>query len=133
MFLIRIMTLLCGVMAFCALGLDDQGNRKLALALETIDANDLHAYIDFMASDALYGRNAGTAGNRRTVDWIASRFQRLGLIPGGDDGTFFQSFSFRPRGTSNHEETVRNVIGNGDDDRIGGRGISMCGEVLPRW
>ncbi|MFH2000270.1 MAG: M20/M25/M40 family metallo-hydrolase, partial [Planctomycetota bacterium] len=29
---------------------------------------------------------------------------------GGDHGTFFQSFGFRPRGTSDNEEIVRNVI-----------------------
>lgn len=91
--------------------MDDQGNRRLSMALETIDSEDIHAYIDYMASDALYGRNAGTAGNARTVDWLAARFRKLGLLPGGDDGTFFQSFSFRPRGTSGNRVTVRNVIG----------------------
>ncbi|MBU0755444.1 MAG: M28 family peptidase, partial [Planctomycetes bacterium] len=81
----------------------------LVVALETIDAEDLYLTIDFLASDALYGRNAGTAGNQRAVEWIADRFQKMGLKPAGVDGSYFQPFTFRPRGTSGTKAKASNV------------------------
>lgn len=92
----------------------------LRTALETIDSEDIFAYIDLLASDALNGRNAGTAGNERAVELIAERFRRLGLKPAGDRGTYLQAFYFRPRGTSGNRESSFNVIAvlEGSDPRL---------------
>lgn len=49
------------------------------------------AHVRYLADDALEGRLAGSAGERCAGDYIAGEFQRLGLLPGGDDSTFFQS------------------------------------------
>ncbi len=48
----------------------------------------------FLASDALEGRRAGTAGADTAAHFIAERFRALGLKPTGDSGTFLQSLSF---------------------------------------
>jgi hypothetical protein len=81
-----------------------------SFALETIDGDDIYTYIDFLASDALFGRNAGTAGNERAVEWIADTFKRMGLEPAGDEGTYFQHFTFRPRGTKGKKSKAANVM-----------------------
>jgi len=47
--------------------------------------------IRHLASDALQGRLAGSPGARCAGDYIAGQFERIGLEPAGDDGTFFQS------------------------------------------
>jgi peptidase M28-like protein/PDZ domain-containing protein/PA domain-containing protein len=39
------------------------------------------------------GRASGTAGAERAARQIAAEFRRAGLAPGGDAGTYFQSFS----------------------------------------
>lgn len=49
------------------------------------------AYVRYLADDALQGRMAGTASERCAGDYIAAQFQRLGLRPAGDSGTYFQS------------------------------------------
>jgi hypothetical protein len=49
------------------------------------------AHVRYLADDALQGRMAGTAAERCAGDYIAAEFRRLGLRPGGDGGTFFQS------------------------------------------
>ena len=55
-----------------------------------VDANVLRAHLGFLADDALEGRAPGTRGGELAAKYIASQFQRLGLQPAGDSGTYFQ-------------------------------------------
>ena len=49
------------------------------------------AAVRYLADDALKGRLAGSDGERCAGDFIAREFARIGLKPGGENGTFFQS------------------------------------------
>lgn len=49
-------------------------------------------HVRFLASDELEGRGNGTKGLDRAAEYIARQFAEIGLRPGGDDGTFFQTF-----------------------------------------
>lgn len=51
--------------------------------------------LTFLASDECEGRGALTQGIHKAADYIAARFEQLGLRPGGEDGTYFQKFRFR--------------------------------------
>lgn len=51
--------------------------------------------VRFLADDALGGRLAGSSDERCAGDFIAAEFARLGLVPAGDDDTFFQSLSLQ--------------------------------------
>ena len=51
--------------------------------------------VRFLADDALAGRLAGSSGERCAGDYLAAEFARLGLKPGGDDDTFFQTVSLQ--------------------------------------
>ena len=62
-------------------------------AAELIDQADLKAQVSFLASEDLAGRNAGSAEDHITTDYIASEFLRLGLKPAGDNGTYFQNLA----------------------------------------
>ena len=44
----------------------------------------------YLSDDALRGRQPGTPGGECAAEYIAFAFQRLGLAPGGDDGSYFQ-------------------------------------------
>ena len=55
-----------------------------------VDGNVLRAHLGFLADDALEGRAPGTRGGELAAKYIASQFQRLGLEPAGDSGTYFQ-------------------------------------------
>jgi hypothetical protein len=59
---------------------------------ETISASHYLQHIRYLASDDLSGRGNGTEGLERAADYIALEFRSAGLQPGGDQGTFFQSF-----------------------------------------
>src|SRR5205085_186916 len=43
-----------------------------------------------LADDSMMGRRIGEIGNYKGTAYIASEFQRLGLRPAGDGGTYFQ-------------------------------------------
>jgi Zn-dependent M28 family amino/carboxypeptidase len=54
-----------------------------------IDPKVLRAHLEFLASDALEGRAPGTRGGETAAQYIAAQFERLGLAPAGDSGTYF--------------------------------------------
>ena len=53
------------------------------------------AHVRYLADDRLEGREVGSAGARCAGDYLAAQFSALGLEPGGDQGSYFQSFSIR--------------------------------------
>lgn len=61
-----------------------------------ITANDLRTRLYQFADDSMEGRRIGERGNYKGTAYIAREFQRLGLKPAGDDGTFFQNMPYGP-------------------------------------
>ena len=61
-----------------------------AAAQQAIDAAVFRQQIETLASDDFEGRNVGTLGEQRTVDYLRSTFRQLGLKPGNPDGTWVQ-------------------------------------------
>ena len=56
--------------------------------IDSITAAELRADLFFLASDAMQGRLTDTRENALAADWVASRFERIGLKPGGNAGGF---------------------------------------------
>jgi len=88
------------------------GNEPSAPCNETIRQQDLKADLYFLASDAFQGRLTGTAGNNLAAEFIASRFERLGLKRVGSEGSYFQPFllSTATLGPSNKFEVTRDEV-----------------------
>jgi Zn-dependent M28 family amino/carboxypeptidase len=65
---------------------------KIPLAsMPKIDSAPFLEHIRQLASDAFEGRAPGTAGEERTVQYLTTEFQKLGLKPGNTDGTYVQN------------------------------------------
>ena len=58
-------------------------------AAAAADSNSLRAHLDFLADDLLEGRRPGTRGAELAARYIAAQFQRVGLEPAGDSGSFY--------------------------------------------
>ncbi|MBI5015201.1 MAG: M20/M25/M40 family metallo-hydrolase [Deltaproteobacteria bacterium] len=63
-----------------------------------------------LAAEDLRGRAVGSPGLDRAAELLAARMREAGLAPGGDDGTFFQTWSGR-WGDPAEEVRLRNVVG----------------------
>src|SRR4029450_7372746 len=69
-----------------------------------ISAADLMTRLYIFADDSMQGRETGTVGHLKSTAYIASELKRLGLQPGGDEGSYFQDVpmirrSFDPAST----------------------------------
>jgi Zn-dependent M28 family amino/carboxypeptidase len=62
----------------------------LESSLARFDAARLKAHDRFLSSDLLEGRGPGTRGDEIAMAYIASEFEQYGLLPAGDDGTYYQ-------------------------------------------
>ncbi|MEO6864043.1 MAG: M28 family peptidase [Gemmatimonadaceae bacterium] len=62
-----------------------------------ITAQDLMTRLYIFADDSMQGREAGTIGNVKGTDYIASEAKKIGLIPAGDNGTYFQTIPLKIR------------------------------------
>lgn len=77
---------------------------------------NLRVDVVYLASDLLDGRETGTEGEKLAAQYIASRFEQIGLKPGGSNNTWYQSFDFKynpsPHGGAGGEDrTGKNVLG----------------------
>jgi hypothetical protein len=53
------------------------------------DGNKTKAYIEYLASDQLQGRQTLTPGYKKAADYVAAKFKEWGLKPSGDGGTSY--------------------------------------------
>src|SRR5215218_10021464 len=54
-----------------------------------VDHRVLRSDLEFLADDALEGRRPGTRGGELAAKYVAAQFERLGLEPAGDSGTYY--------------------------------------------
>jgi hypothetical protein len=76
----------------------DADEAKVRAGLASITAAETAAKVKKLAGDEFEGRNAGYPGCWEAAEWIAARFAELGLQPAGDEGSWFQLFTFAARG-----------------------------------
>ena len=68
---------------------------RVRAAADTITADRLKQDLDFLASDALLGRNTPSPGFDTAAKYIAARLEKAGVKPLGDNGTYFQQYAMR--------------------------------------
>ena len=54
------------------------------------DAEKIRAHVKYLASDELEGRGMNQKGGDLAAEHMAAQFKSYGLLPAGDNGTFFQ-------------------------------------------
>jgi len=93
---------------------------------QKFDVQQLKVDVVYLASDYLEGRETGKKGEKLAADYIAYRFEQLGLTPKGDEGSYFHEFDFKhsnnPHATEGGDDKVgRNVVAyldNGADNIV---------------
>ncbi|MEZ2413682.1 DUF4910 domain-containing protein [Muriicola sp. E247] len=69
----------------------------LSCRQEPVKTYTLRDDVSFLASDSLKGRETGTANELMAAGYLAERMENLGLSPAGKAGTYFQTFTFKPK------------------------------------
>ena len=72
----------------CSVGEDDSASLEPREQIDTARMSDI---VRVMASDEFGGRAPGTAGEEVTVEYLVEQFGKLGLEPGGQDGSWTQT------------------------------------------
>ena len=67
-------------------------NKKAKAKADKITVANLHAHIEYLASDALEGRRTGTAGETLAMEYIKQQFEKYKLTPAGTNG-YIQDFT----------------------------------------
>ena len=109
--LIGILLLVCSISTLEA----QTKSQILAPGLSTIKEADLKSDLYALADAHFRGRSAGTLDELKASMWIGEKYRKLGLIPMGDDGTYFQFFTME-----------RNVI----DEKTT---VTLAGQQLSLW
>jgi hypothetical protein len=93
-----------------------------------ITSRDLEVRLTAFAHDSMMGREAGTIWDTKATEYVATEFRKLGLEPGGEGGSYFQTVP----NVVVHDPTVqraaaRNVIAilRGTDPGLRGEYVSL--------
>ena len=60
------------------------------------DGTSWWSHVEYLASDKLEGRNTGSEGHKKAVEYVVAQFERDGLKPAGEKG-FTQSIQFKTK------------------------------------
>jgi hypothetical protein len=117
-----------------------------SLAAAQVAPEQLRRHIAILASDSYEGRAPGTAGETRTISYIAGQFASLGLEPAGTSGSWYQPVGMvvrtpaaqraRWRGRRSSPALGRDeliLIGKSAEERVKGAPVYFAGHgaVLP--
>lgn len=83
-------------------------------AMSSIDAEKIRATVKYLSDDSLEGRGTGQKGGDKAADWIAAQFKSYGVVPAGDNGTYFQSVSFYGITTNPQQSQLQFVPQSGE-------------------
>lgn len=91
---------------------------SIVSAIESIRVDDLKQHISTLASDALQGREGGSAGGHAASAYLLQQLRRQSVAPAGDDRQFLQEFS----------GGMRNILASvpGRDERLRDEVVMVC-------
>jgi aminopeptidase N len=84
--------------------------KPLAALAPVFSADRMLEYVTYLAGDEMEGRSLGSSGIDKAADFIAGEFGKAGLQPGGDGGSFFQTWEETIDGDGG-TVALKNVIG----------------------
>ena len=99
-----------GLLVFCAASL------FAAAADYAAEGKLWWSHIQFLADDKLEGRNVGTDGLRKAVDYVRTQFERSGLKPAGTSG-YLQQVKFETRQLVDDESRL-DLVHNGEAESV---------------
>ncbi len=85
-----------------------------------ITPGDLMTRLYIFADDSMRGRRTGEPGNVKGTDYIARQIESMGLVPAGDDGTYFQTLPLKTR-----------TLSDSSSFTVGGAELRLSDDFVP--
>jgi hypothetical protein len=76
-----------------------------AATANAVREDDLRPHIEMLASDAFEGREPGTVGEQKTLDYLQKVWSKAGLTPGGRNGVWLEPVNLVRRAPRDHVAT----------------------------
>ncbi|SMO70111.1 M28 family peptidase [Gracilimonas mengyeensis] len=76
---------------------------------QNITEQSLYNDLAVLAHDSLQGRETATPGEEKAAKFISDRYEEIGLQPGSDENTWFQSFDLIQPTVNGYEYTVHSI------------------------
>lgn len=92
--------------------LEAQNPGALARAAESITPQDVMRRVAVIADDSMLGRDNPSRGLELTAQYVASEFQRVGLRPAGDRGSYLQRFGLTRWAIDTGRSVIELTAGN---------------------
>lgn len=115
--------ILGSILAIAAVPAAAQSTRRgeIPPAYSAIREADLRRDVGAMASPSMRGREGGTTDELRASIWVAEQYRRIGLVPAGEDATFFQWFDMTRTRVS---VTASRLV-------VGGQSMNLFADIVP--
>ncbi len=72
----------------------ENAKSNLRVANQDFSAGDIGRHVDYLCRPELGGRLTGTPGEKNATAYVAAFMEDLGLVPAGENKSFFQNFPF---------------------------------------
>lgn len=79
------------VLFFFGAGLCQNLSDDLNRHAKIFSKSNLHTYLSVLGHDSLLGRGTGSIGEIKAAEFLSSKFSEIGLLPIGDNNSYFQS------------------------------------------
>lgn len=104
---------------------------ELTRAASVITPEAVLKNLGVIADDSMGGRNTPSPGLEKTAEYLASRYREWGLLPAGENGTYFQRYPLVTRGIDQSQAYVEvNINGVPTRFMMGNDGYVTGGGVL---
>ena len=107
------------------------GMAALAVTLSAADyvaeGDQWWAHIQYLADDSLQGREAGSAGYRKAVEYVAGKMEAFGLKAAGTDG-YLQPVKFETRQLVDADSSVA-LVRDGQEEKLERADAMMSGRA----
>ena len=94
-------------------------------------ADRIRAHVEFLANDLLEGRDTGSRGHNIAANYVAAEFRKLGLKPGGPNGSWFVQVPFR-RATLSGTPTISLTVNGRTTQLASGKDAAVRPNVTTR-
>jgi len=75
-----------------------------------VEKKEIKIYVTKLTDEKFAGRRAGTRGEAEAALYLAQQFKKIGLKPGGENNTYFQSFPIPRTGIRQDEKRAKFYI-----------------------